>query len=158
MKIYRSLSLVLGLGLALGGLLACRATAPAGAAAAVELIRFERTACMGSCPVDVLTIYTDGLMRYEGRQDSPRLGRYSGRLTADERAALVQAFETAHFFDFAPAYSSRMTDLPTYFLTYASAGRSYKVQDYDGAPASLKHLEASLEKLIDTKRWRRLKK
>lgn len=36
------------------------------------LLRYERTACMGPCPVDVLTIYADGRMRYEGGANAPR--------------------------------------------------------------------------------------
>ena len=158
MKIYRSLSLFFGLGLALSGLLACRAKAPAGTAAtAVALIRFERTACMGPCPVDVLTIYADGQMRYEGRKEPPRLGAYAGHLSAPERTALIKEFEDAHFFDFAAAYTSQALDLPTYYLTFTLAGRSHRVQDYDRAPASLKHLEDILVKLIDAKRWHRKK-
>ncbi len=120
------------------------------------LIRFERTACFGPCPVDVLTIFADGRMRYQGQEHGPRTGTYAGRLSPAERQALTQAFAAARFFEFAPAYVSDRTDLPTSYLSYASAGRQHRVQDYDGAPPTLKALEARLAALIDAPgRWRR---
>jgi hypothetical protein len=119
------------------------------------LIRFERTACYGPCPVDVLTIFQNGRMCYRGQENSPRTGTYTGRLTAAERRELVEAFADAHFFELAPTYSSAALDLPTYYLTYATAGQQHRVTDYDGAPARLKALEARLAQLIEApKRWR----
>lgn len=154
MKNMHWLLLISGLGLTLSGPLACRTAVPTGLP---ELIRFERTACMGPCPVDILTIYTNGQMRYEGRAHGPRTGIYTGSLSAQERAALVNQFEAARFFDFAAEYSSPASDLPTYYLTYARAGRSHRVTDYAGAPPRLKTLEAALEKLVAARRWRQAK-
>ena len=149
---------VLGLGLAAGLSPAgqgCRARPPAAAAAAAApvLIQFERTACMGPCPVDVLTVYASGRMLYEGKANAPRQGAYAGQLSRREQQELVRAFEAARFFDFAPTYVSQASDLPTYYLTYARAGRRLKITDYDGAPPSLKALEARLEQLVTAKRW-----
>lgn len=152
MKISSLFLLASGLGLTLGGALACR-PATMGQPSSSELIRFERTACMGPCPVDILTIFGDGRMRYEGRQHGPRTGLFTARLTPDERTALIGQFEAARFFDFAATYSSRATDLPTYYLTFTSAGRSHRVKDYDLAPAALKRLESRLEELITAERW-----
>lgn len=152
---------MLGLGLLLRGSLACQSAAPAAAgpalpdsAPAPELIRYERTACFGPCPVDVLRVFADGRLRYEGGAHAPRTGPYTGQLSAAERTALVQQFEAAQFFNLAPAYVSRATDLPTYYLTYSAGGRSRRVKDYGAAPVRLKNLEAQLEKLIDADRWR----
>ena len=120
------------------------------------LLRFERTACYGPCPVDVLTIFADGRMRYQGQEHGPRTGTYAGRLRPAELLALRQAFAAARFFAFAPAYTSAALDLPTYYLRYATAGRQHQVQDYDGAPPALKALEARLIALIDApNRWQK---
>lgn len=150
--------LALALGLS-GAFAACRRPTPpsAGKAAAPVpspvLVRFERTACYGPCPVDVLTVFADGRLRYEGRENAPRQGQFGGRLSAAEQAALVRAFEEAKFFEFATSYKSRATDLPTYYLTFSQAGRTHKVADYDGAPAALNALEDKLQALIDAPRW-----
>jgi hypothetical protein len=135
------------------------ALAPSQAAAAPPdaaiLVRFERTACYGPCPVDVLTIFQDGRMRYEGQEHSPRTGTYTARLSASEQRALRQAFDSAQFFGLASTYTSEMLDLPTYYLTYATGGRQHRVADYDKAPAKLKALEARLAQLIEApKRWK----
>jgi len=123
---------------------------------APALLRFERTACYGPCPVDVLTIFADGRMRYQGQEHGPRTGAYAGRLRPAELLALRQAFAAARFFDLAPAYTSAALDLPTYYLRYATAGRQHQVQDYDGAPPALKALEARLVALIDASdRWQK---
>lgn len=161
MKKFRWLPLAGGVGL-FGSLLAGWPAAGGAAGASSlptpppapqELIRFERTACYGPCPVDVLTVFADGRLRYEGRANAPRTGLFTGQLSGRECTALVKQFEAAHFFDFAPVYTSRATDLPTYYLSYSAGGRSLRVKDYDGAPASLKSLEARLAKLIDARRW-----
>lgn len=127
-----------------------------GLAAAALLVRFERTACYGPCPVDVLLIFEDGRMRYQGQENGPRTGTYTARLSCSEQRALRQAFEAAQFFALAPSYTSAVLDLPTYYLTYATGGRQHRVADYDGAPAQLKALEARLVQLIEApRRWRR---
>ena len=144
----------LPLALALMAPTSCRPAKLPESAAAV-LIEFQRTACMGPCPVDMLTVYADGRLRYEGQANAPRQGRYAARLAGPQQAELVRAFEEARFFEFAPAYKSRATDLPTYYLTYARADRRLKITDYDGAPPALKALEARLETLIETADWQR---
>ncbi|WP_375419030.1 DUF6438 domain-containing protein [uncultured Hymenobacter sp.] len=148
------LALALGLSSALA---ACRRPTPPSASKAPApppvLVRFERTACYGPCPVDVLTVFADGRLRYEGRENAPRQGQFGGQLSPSEQAALVRAFEEARFFDFATSYKSRATDLPTYYLTFSQAGRTHKVTDYDGAPAALNALEDQLESIIDAPRW-----
>ena len=150
--------LLLGLSVAWGlsqALLACR-TRPlvANQGPAPLLIELERTACMGPCPVDVLTVYADGRLRYQGQANAPRQGSYAGQLTGREQAELVQAFDEARFFNFAPAYVADVSDLPTYFLTYVRDGQRLKITDYAGAPPALKALEARLTRLIDANRWR----
>lgn len=119
------------------------------------LVRFERTACYGPCPVDVLTIFQDGQMRYQGQENGPRSGTYTGRLSASEQRALRQAFDSTQFFGLATTYSAQAIDLPTYYLTYATGGRQHRVADHDGAPAKLKALEARLVQLIAApRRWK----
>jgi hypothetical protein len=130
-------------------LIACRPVQ----AATEKLIQLERTACMGPCPVDQLTVYTDGRLEYKGGENAPRKGIYVGRLTAAERKQLVAKFEAANFFAFQDSYVSNNLDYPTKYLTYWKGGKSKRIRDYDGAPAALKALEAELIKIIKADRW-----
>ncbi|MBC6606169.1 hypothetical protein H8B13_04995 [Hymenobacter sp. BT188] len=118
-----------------------------------KLMQLERTACMGPCPVDEITVYTDGRMEYKGGENAPRQGAYVGRLTAAERKQLIAKFDAANFFAFQGSYTSTKLDYPTKYLTYWKAGKSKRIRDYDGAPAALKALEAELIKLIKADRW-----
>ncbi|GGF53387.1 hypothetical protein GCM10011375_06140 [Hymenobacter qilianensis] len=122
-------------------------------AATEKLIQLERTACMGPCPVDEITVYTDGRMEYKGGENAPRQGTYRSRLTAAERKQLIAKFDAANFFAFQDSYVSTKLDYPTKYITYWKGGKSKRIRDYDGAPAALKALEAELIKLIKADRW-----
>lgn len=130
-------------------LVACRPVQ----AATEKLMQLERTACMGPCPVDQITVYTDGRMEYKGGENATRQGIYVGRLTAAERKRLIAKFDAANFFAFQDSYVSNKLDYPTKYITYWKAGKSKRIRDYDGAPAALKALEAELIKLIKADRW-----
>jgi hypothetical protein len=120
-----------------------------------KLIQLERTACMGPCPVDQLTVYADGRLLYYGGANAPRTGSFAGQLTTAERKKLVAKFEAANFFAFQDSYVSIASDLPTKYITYWQGKKTKRIQDYDGAPAALKALESELIDLIKTDRWQR---
>lgn len=120
-----------------------------------KLMQLERTACLGPCPVDRLTVYTDGRLEYEGKAHAPRTGLYRGRLSAAERRQLVARFEAADFFAFQDSYVAPVSDLPTKYIAYWQGGRTKRIRDYAGAPAALKALEAELIKLIKADRWQK---
>lgn len=137
--------------LASAGLGACRPVQ----AATEKLMQLERTACMGPCPVDRLTVYTDGRLEYEGSENAPRAGRYRGQLSEAEQKQLVAKFEAANFFSFQDSYVATVSDLPTKYLTYWQGSRSKRIRDYAGAPDALKALEAELITLIKADRWQK---
>ncbi len=120
-----------------------------------KVMQLERTACMGPCPVDQITVYTDGRLEYEGGAHAPRTGRYRGKLTQTEYKQLVAKFEAANFFAFQDSYESSLSDLPTKYLTYWQGSKSKRIRDYDGAPLALKDLEAELITLIKADRWQK---
>lgn len=132
-----------------GSFVACRPVQ----AAPAKLMQLERTACMGPCPVDRLTVYTDGRLEYEGGENAPRAGLYRGQLSEAERQQLVATFEAANFFGFQDNYVATVSDLPTKYLTYWQGSRSKRIRDYAGAPAALKALEVELITLIKADRW-----
>lgn len=124
-------------------------------AATEKLVQLERTACMGPCPVDRLTVYTDGRLEYKGEKNAPRQGFYAGQLSVAERQQLAAKFEAAGFFGFQDSYVTAVSDLPTKYLTYWQGSRSKRIRDYAGAPAALKALEAELITLIKADRWQK---
>jgi hypothetical protein len=109
---------------------------------------------MGPCPVDQLTVYSDGRLVYQGGANAPRTGSFAGQLTATERKELTAKFNAADFFAFQDSYVSTLSDLPTRYITYWQGTKSKRIRNYDGAPAALKALEAELINLIKADRWR----
>jgi hypothetical protein len=120
-----------------------------------KLVQLERTACMGPCPVDRLTVYTDGRLEYEGQKNAPRQGFFAGQLTGPEREQLAAKFAAADVFSLQDSYVAPVSDLPTKYLTYWQGSRSKRIRNYAGAPESLKALEAELITLIKTERWQK---
>ncbi|MGY2131209.1 DUF6438 domain-containing protein [Hymenobacter sp. HD11105] len=117
-------------------------------------MQLERTACMGPCPVDQLTVYSDGRMTYKGGANAPRTGSFAGQLTPAERKELTAKFDAAKFFAFQDSYVSTLSDLPTRYITYWQGTKSKRIRNYDGAPAALLALEVELLNLIKADRWR----
>jgi hypothetical protein len=108
---------------------------------------------MGPCPVDQLTVYSDGRLAYQGGDNAPRTGSFAGQLTAAERKELIAKFEAANFFSFQDSYTSTASDLPTKYITYWQGKKNKRIRDYDGAPTALKALESELISLIKADRW-----
>lgn len=122
-----------------------------------RLVTLETTACRGTCPVQVLTVFSDGLAVYEGRQHTDRTGRYERRLSKKEAQALVKQFRDARFFDFKDSYQEKVTDLPTTYLTFSDNGRTKTVLDYFGTPVAVKKLEQAVLALLEKKGWKPVK-
>ncbi len=133
-----------------------RLAARTGAQAAIPedtLIRLERTACYGTCPVYTVTIDAHGAVTYEGIEYVRVKGRQTGRIPVARVAAILDTARRIRFFALADRYARPVTDLPTTFVTITEAGRSKKVEDYTDAPDGLRQLEREIDEAAGTKRW-----
>ena len=117
------------------------------------VIRLERTACYGRCPVYSVTIDAKGNVTYDGTQFVRVVGRQTDRIPVSRVAALVETVDRIRFFDLDDKYSQLITDLPTTFVTVTRHGRSKRIEDYFGAPQSLKGLERQIDDTARTERW-----
>ena len=116
-------------------------------------ITLERTPCFGSCPVYKITIYKDGLVRYDGIMWVKVKGEQVGRISTDSLSGLIQEFCEANYFDFKDRYTEGPTDLPT-TITSLTINRKTKVAvDYDDAPESLRRLESEIDDVAVTEQW-----
>jgi hypothetical protein len=117
------------------------------------VIKLERTACYGRCPVYSVTIDANGNVTYDGMQFVPVVGRQTDRIPVSRVAALVEAVDRMRFFELDDKYSQLITDLPTTFVTVTHHGRFKRIDDYFGAPTSLKDLERQIDDTAHTARW-----
>jgi hypothetical protein len=117
------------------------------------VIKLERTACYGRCPVYVVSIDARGNVTYEGTRFVKLAGRQTDRIPASRVTALVETVDRIRFFDLDDKYRQLITDLPTTFVTVTRDGRTKRIEDYFGAPKSLKDLERQIDDAAQTARW-----
>ena len=117
------------------------------------VIKLERTACYGRCPVYVVSIDARGNVTYDGTRFVNVPGRQTDRVPASRVAALVETVDRIRFFDLDDKYRQLITDLPTTFVTVTRDGRTKRIEDYFGAPKSLNDLERQIDDAAQTARW-----
>jgi hypothetical protein len=120
------------------------------------LVKLERTACLGECPVYTVSIDAIGEVTYNGTKFVRVEGRQTDRISGARVQALLETAERIGFFDLNDQYRMNVTDLPTTFVTITRGGRSKRIEDYVGAPPGLKELERQIDETARTKRWTRM--
>ena len=125
-------------------------------------VRFERTACYGSCPAYTLTIHGDGRLQYFGKAHVKETGTREGRMDTDKIKSLLSEFSNANFMEIEEKYSVEKcrgrfcTDLPTATTEISIKGVTHRVTHYYGcgaAPKSLFALESAIDKLANSEQW-----
>ena len=119
-------------------------------------ITIQTTSCYGKCPVYTLTIYCKGKMTLKGDKNLDKIGSYERSITKTELSALKKEFADIKFFELNDKYDSKATDLPTTYIKYELNGKVKTIQDYDGAPASLKKLEQKIEEYVKATDWKKV--
>jgi Domain of unknown function (DUF6438) len=141
--------------------------APAGQSTRVPddlVIKLERTACFGDCPIYEVAVDARGRVTYEGRKFVRVEGRQTARIPVASVAALLETADRIGFFALRDHYRSVrnpdgsetfVTDRPTTFVTITRGGKTKRVEDYYGAPDGLHDLEQQIDEAAGTKRWLR---
>src|SRR3954447_5806138 len=126
------------------------------------VIRVERTPCYLQCPVYSVSIDAHGGVTYEGTRFVRTKGRQVDRVLVSRVAELYDAAQRIAFFDLRDQYrivraadgtEAVITDLPGTIVTVTAGGRTKRIEDYFGAPGSLKELERHVEEIARTNRW-----
>ena len=135
---------------------------PAQGVPADTVIRLQRTACLGTCPVYTVTIDARGTVTYEGEKFVRVIGQRTVYVAPSAVATLLKRAEQIRFFDLRDVYrvirnadgsTMIVTDGPTTFVTITANGRSKRVEDYLDAPKSLVEFEREIDSVAGTKRW-----
>jgi hypothetical protein len=126
------------------------------------VIRIERTPCYLQCPVYSVTIDAHGDVTYEGTRFVRTKGRQVDRVLVSRVAELYEASQRIGVFDLRDQYrlvraadgsGAAVMDLPGTIVTVTAGGRTKRIEDYFGAPGSLKELERHVEEIARTSRW-----
>ncbi|MFT4665157.1 MAG: hypothetical protein ACI8YQ_003196 [Polaribacter sp.] len=120
------------------------------------LLRLEKTACHGDCPVYELKFYSDGRAIWHGQFYCDRLGYYEAYLPKVWRDQLMARAEGIRFFsllDHYPAEGPYLSDLPN-TIVYLNDGEKEKsiTQNYL-TPKALIGFEAEVLKVVEGLAW-----
>src|SRR5688572_19820074 len=117
------------------------------------VIKLERTACFGTCPVYSVTIDAKGHVVFEGTQFVAAQGQHTDSIPASSVAALLATARRIGFFELQDSYRAAISDLPTTFVTITADGRTKRVENYFGGPQGLRELEKQIDATARTDRW-----
>src|SRR2546421_1697651 len=122
-----------------------------------DSITLERTVCFGSCPAYKVTISSDGIVTFDGRQFTKMKGLATDHISAADFRQLVNEFEKINYFALPDEYKPgskvcplRITDLPSANTSIHLDGKSKRVEHYygcgnSGALARLTALETKID-------------
>ena len=105
------------------------------------LISMQRTACYGTCPQYTITIYNDGLIRYEGKMFVDKQGCFYSKVSQEMIDKIILKLHEINFFSFKNEYSALMTDVPSVILEVNINVQNHKVIDRFNGPKELKEIQ-----------------
>mgnify|MGYP001333116729 CR=1 FL=1 len=118
------------------------------------VIRFERTACFGSCPSYILTIHQDGKAKYEGLEWAPRKGLFKAEIDQEIIDSIRRKAEEIGFFSLQDVYDNEyITDLPSAITTLKSIKYFKTVVNRYQGPETLRTFERFIDEQINEVKW-----
>lgn len=112
------------------------------------LFRFEKTPCLGQCPVYEAEVYRSGKGRFNGKYHVEPEGQYAFWLPKAVLEHIEREAGQLNFFSLQDQYLSQATDFPSTFLTLYSKGKSKTVQVEGEAPEALLNLNQYIHQQI----------
>lgn len=109
--------------------------------------------CYGRCPVFNMIVYTNGVVTYEGKQNTDREGLYIKKISDGELKDLRLTLEAAKLWDFKDAYRGRIPDLPTVTIVHHENGLTKKIVGKDSRPERVMNVQAELERIERSQGW-----
>ena len=117
---------------------------------------FEQTPCFGSCAVFKMELFQNRKLKLQAdKYVSVGEGHFSSKIKRKEYKRLVKLFYTKEFFKLQDEYTSRVSDLPSKYITFNDGVQSKTVLDYTNAPVELIELEKELFLVLSKSKWKK---
>ena len=97
------------------------------ASAGITQITLERTWCYGRCPIDKLVLRADGTAVYTAKQNTERIGQFTGAFWKEEFSKLAEWLARHGFFELKGSYGSPNPDTPTQLIRIVRGGEQKSV-------------------------------
>jgi uncharacterized membrane protein YvbJ len=116
-------------------------------------LSYERTTCYGTCPQFKLVIYNSGLLTYEGKMFTEKIGIWQKQISQKELNDIYKKFEKANLKYYQNDYRSEYTDLPSKIITFKN-GTFLKTIRIEGKhPELLDELTDYLDSIANSSDW-----
>lgn len=117
-------------------------------------IQLIRHGCLGGCPQYSVTVYGNGRVVYEGREEVRVKGRARGKLSKKAVDDLMLKISEMDFFSYQPRPGTGcVTDGPTANITVSEPGRQKRIEDECIEGRQIEELEAEIDKAVHIQRW-----
>lgn len=117
-------------------------------------IGLERGVCFGTCPAYTVVIRSDGGVRYYGQFNTPRKGKFTGKVSPYYFNKLAAFVVESQFTNLADNYTAEVTDQATVFTCVTQNGKHKVVRDYgQSGPAKLWAIDELIDDLVEKTVW-----
>lgn len=124
---------------------------------ATAFLRFQRTACFGTCPIYTVTILQNGEAQYKGDRFVEQVGIYEAEVSPNMIQTIKEAAVAIDFFSLDSDYPAKdqvPTDLPKTITELTFNGKHHKVTDHNyNPPTFLTDFENKIDSLVNLLTW-----
>lgn len=117
------------------------------------IVRLEKSACYGSCPVFKFEVRANGMASYHGQQFVKHEGKFKKQLTKEELATIFSKAEAINFYQFDEVYDSSITDIPSSTIYLNKGTDKHQVYARFDVPAKLAEFEKWLSEWVMAIDW-----
>lgn len=108
----------------------------------------KRTPCYGTCPQYQVTIFSNGLIKYEGKRYVDKIGCFHSKLSRKKIENIISLVYEINYFKMDSEYLSNVTDLPSVVTEVLVNGNNHSVVDEKISETKLNILYDEIDKLI----------
>jgi hypothetical protein len=120
------------------------------------VITLQRSGCLGSCPVYNVTIYGNGTVMYEGKENVNVSGAQRSNISEEDVRQLLSEFRNIDYFSFneTEIASHIVYDVPIVTSSLSVNGKTKTIQHYETTePKQLTALEDTIDEMVNSSQW-----
>ncbi|HNR08536.1 MAG TPA: DUF6438 domain-containing protein [Saprospiraceae bacterium] len=131
----------------------CTRKTQSAAAQGEKLIEMDKSPCFGLCPVYRLTVYRDGLMKMDAKQNMKISGLHTLQLNKADIASLRSKLEKMGLEKYQEEYREPVADAPSTELRYYIDGKPKRIFTNFIFPAPLQKITEELDQWAMGENW-----
>ena len=125
-----------------------------------KLISFRKSPCFGKCQVYRLSLYTDGMVILEGKENLDKTGVHFCQLNKETKEKFYKEINTLNWKSYKNSYFRNIPDLPSTELIYYGATDSIikSITSNTLLPKEIETIQSELANLIKSEKWTQILK